>query len=155
MTQLSPPLQQFVEDMGLCYEEEGLPPMAGRLAGWLLVCDPPNQTAAELAAGLGASAGSISSMTRMLIQCGLVEKVALPGQRVAAYRIRSRVPVEMMRRWLENQGRKQRVLENGLEALRDFGPERSARLNDQLRFQRFLEREVPLLIQRYERESSS
>jgi DNA-binding transcriptional regulator GbsR (MarR family) len=154
LSDLSAPLRQFVEDMGLRYEEDGLPPMAGRVAGWLLVCDPPHQTAGELAEVLGASAGSVSSMTRLLIQCGLVERVAVPGQRATTYRIRPNVPLEIMRRWLEGQTRKREILEGGLAALADAPPHRRERLEEQHRFHRFLEREVPLLIERFERESS-
>jgi DNA-binding transcriptional regulator GbsR (MarR family) len=140
--------------MGLRYEEDGLPPMAGRVAGWLLVCDPPHQTAGELAEVLGASAGSVSSMTRLLIQCGLVERVAVPGQRAATFRIRPQVPLEIMRRWLDGQTRKREILEGGLAALADAPPHQRERLEEQHRFHRFLEREVPLLIDRFERESS-
>ena len=38
----------------------GMTPMAGRMRGWLLICDPPEQTAAELADALQASRGAIS-----------------------------------------------------------------------------------------------
>ena len=32
-------------------------PMAGRMWGWLLICEPPEQTAADLAEALQASRG--------------------------------------------------------------------------------------------------
>src|SRR4026207_198543 len=46
---------QFVEEMGQFLSSLGMTPMAGRMWGWLLICDPPEQTAAEIAEGLPAS----------------------------------------------------------------------------------------------------
>ena len=39
--------ERFVERMGGILAAEGLPPVAGRLWAWLLVCDPPEQTAED------------------------------------------------------------------------------------------------------------
>lgn len=149
---IRPELRQFVQDMGLRYEEEGFPPMAGRMAGWLLVCDPPHQTAGELAAALGASPGSISTVTRMLVQCGLVQRVAVPGQRTAAYRIRSRASSEVLRRVLERAHVMTGLLKRGLDILADAPEERRERLRDQHDFHQFLERAIPALLERYEME---
>ena len=37
---------RFVEEMGQMLASYGMTPMAGRMWGWLLVCEPPEQTAA-------------------------------------------------------------------------------------------------------------
>jgi DNA-binding MarR family transcriptional regulator len=142
-------LRQFVEDMGLRYEEEGFPPMAGRLAGWLLVCHPPHQTAAELAAALGASPGSISTVTRLLVQCGLLERIAIPGRRGAAFRIRPGASTEILRRVLGRAHAMRELLARGLELRKGEAEERLARLRDQHDFHVFLEREIPALLERY------
>jgi DNA-binding transcriptional regulator GbsR (MarR family) len=47
--------------------------MAGRILGWLLISDSPHQSSEQLVNGLEASKGSISSMTRLLIQINLIE----------------------------------------------------------------------------------
>ena len=39
----------FVEEMGQYLASYGMTPMAGRMWGWLLICEPPEQTAAEIA----------------------------------------------------------------------------------------------------------
>src|SRR5438445_13508540 len=66
---------------------EGLPRMAGRILGLLLVCEPPERTAAELARELHASAGSISTMTRLLERAQLIERVSRAGERADRFRI--------------------------------------------------------------------
>ena len=48
----------FVEEMGQALATYGMTPMAGRMWGWLLICEPPEQTAADLAEALQASRGS-------------------------------------------------------------------------------------------------
>ena len=41
--------QWFVEEAGIVFEQTGLPRMAGRIFGWLLICDPPHQSTDQLA----------------------------------------------------------------------------------------------------------
>ncbi|TMK88301.1 MAG: MarR family transcriptional regulator [Actinobacteria bacterium] len=66
----------------------GLPRMTGRVFAWLLVCDPPEQTAAQLAEALDASKGSISGATSMLVRFGLVDRVHVRGERADRFRLR-------------------------------------------------------------------
>ena len=73
--------RRFVEDFSLYFEQMGYPRSAGRILGWLLICDPPVQSTGELADALGASKGSRSTMTRLLIQVGLIERAGMPGRR--------------------------------------------------------------------------
>ena len=81
--------QRFVEDVGIFFEQRGVPRMAGRVLGWLLICDPPHQSVDELAEALLASKGSISTTTRLLIRLGMVVRTSLPGQRKDYFVIRS------------------------------------------------------------------
>lgn len=84
---MNTPEQQYIEDSALFLESIGLPRMGGRILAWLLICDPPEQTMPQLAEQLQASKSSISTMTRLLIQFGLVERVSLAGERKDFYRI--------------------------------------------------------------------
>src|SRR4051794_17405161 len=61
--------------MGLFFEQVGGPRTMGRLYGWLMICDPPDQSLAELAETLGVSKASISTMGRLLLEGGMVERV--------------------------------------------------------------------------------
>jgi DNA-binding transcriptional regulator GbsR (MarR family) len=73
--------ERYVEDFGILIGEFGLPRMVGRVLGALLVSDPPERAAKELAEALRASRGSISSATRTLVQLGLVERRTRTGER--------------------------------------------------------------------------
>jgi hypothetical protein len=67
---MSDAAMQLVEDTGLHFESAGLPRMTGRVLGWLSICHPLQQAAAELAAASSASSGSISTTARSLVHMG-------------------------------------------------------------------------------------
>ena len=60
----------FVSAMGQFLATYGMTPMAGRLWGYLLICDPPEQTSEEIAGALHASRGAISGTVRLLEPIG-------------------------------------------------------------------------------------
>lgn len=64
--------------------------------GWLLICHPPYKTAAEIGKALEMSKGSVSTMTRLLIQMGLIEKFGRIGERQYFYRIHPHALEQMM-----------------------------------------------------------
>lgn len=69
---------------------------AGRLLGWLMICDPPHQSLSQLAAALQASAGSISTQSRLLESFGIVERITFPGDRQVYFQLRPNVWIEIM-----------------------------------------------------------
>jgi DNA-binding transcriptional regulator GbsR (MarR family) len=81
-------LVSFADEVGLFYEDLGLPRAWGRVLGWLLVCDPDRQSVDDLAAVLHASSGSVSAATRALTRMGHVERQTKRGDRRTYYRIR-------------------------------------------------------------------
>lgn len=77
----------FVEQFGVIGEEMGLPRTMTRLLGWLVVCDPPYQSAQQIQTGLRLSAGSVSTGMNDLVRGGLAERLTFPGDRHVYYRI--------------------------------------------------------------------
>ncbi|MFC1913952.1 GbsR/MarR family transcriptional regulator [Chloroflexota bacterium] len=145
--------KRFVEEVGIVFEQTGLPKMAGRILGQLLVADPPYQSIGELAKELMASKGSISAMNRLLIGHGLVERFSLPGIRHDYFRIRPDACHHMIRRGLEDEVKMIRQLaERGLELLADKVPPTRKWLEDMLDVYVFLEKELPALVERWEQE---
>ena len=65
--------------------------MAGRMWGWLLICDPPEQTAADLAEALQASRGSISGTARILSRAGMIRRTTRRGDRREYFSARPRL----------------------------------------------------------------
>lgn len=73
--------QAFIERWSQILASEGLPPVAGRLWAWLLICEPPEQTVDQIAAAIGASRGAISGAVRMLEPSGLIVRSKRRGDR--------------------------------------------------------------------------
>ncbi len=140
----------FVEDVGLSFEMVGLPRMAGRIFGWLLLSDPPHQSPGELADVLQASKGSISTMTRLLVQIGLIERISLPGQRRDYFRIKPHAWTELTKQRMAQITAFRQLAERGLELLEGENPQLRDRLIEMRDMHAFLEQELPALIQRWE-----
>lgn len=101
-------LLRWVERVAaFCVEEWGLPPITGRILGWLMICDPAEQSAGQIAETIGASRASLTSNMRFLTAIGLVKKVRKPGDRTAYHRIEDDA-------W-------QKVIQRKLESLSAFG----------------------------------
>ncbi len=73
--------QAFIDRWSRILGTEGLPPVAGRLWAWLLICEPPDQTVDEISVAIGASRGAISGAVRMLEPSGLIVRTKRPGDR--------------------------------------------------------------------------
>jgi DNA-binding MarR family transcriptional regulator len=144
--------ERFVEEFGVYLEDEGHPRMAGRILGWLLICDPPRQSASDLAEALQASRGSISSMTQHLIRFGLIERIGVPGERQDYYQVRLDAGTNILQEGLDVIRSVDRIFDRGLRLVADQPPEGQARLREFHDFYAFLARELPPLLERWERE---
>ena len=144
--------QRFIEEVGLFFETRGLQRMAGRVLGWLLICDPPHQSADELANALLASKGSISTTTRLLIRFGFVEKTSLPGQRRDYFVISPNCWDNSMRE-AQNKITEFRILaERGLEVLKDKDPQLKQRLETMHDMYVFFDQEWGTIVKKWEQE---
>lgn len=77
---------QFIEMIGMVTQAEGMPRISGRIIG-LLIFDGRAYSFGELASQLQVSRGSISTNARMLVERGVIERVARPGDRQDYYQI--------------------------------------------------------------------
>lgn len=84
---ISPSQSEFVELTGRWWESIVGGRAAGRILGWLLICEPAHQSAAQLAETLQMSSGSVSTQVRLLESLGLVGRVTFPGDRSTYYEI--------------------------------------------------------------------
>ena len=101
----------------------GLPPVFGRVFAWLLICDPPQQTAAEIAEALHTSRSAVGSAIASLENQGLVAVRGLEAP--------------------EEYSAMMALARDGLEVLRDAPPARRARLLEAVAFYEFLIERMP------------
>jgi DNA-binding transcriptional regulator GbsR (MarR family) len=75
-----PHVTRFIEQLGRLGEAEGLPRIAGRMIG-LLIMDGGRMSLEDIARKLGVSRASISTNGRLLESLQIVERVTRPGDR--------------------------------------------------------------------------
>jgi DNA-binding transcriptional regulator GbsR (MarR family) len=89
MSEPSPGEREFIERIGMFFETLGGTRMMGRIYGWLMIGPQPQQSITELAAALGASKASISTVIRQLEFGQMVERVPVPNSRQHHYQLKS------------------------------------------------------------------
>jgi DNA-binding MarR family transcriptional regulator len=153
-TVLTPAQSAFIEEMGQFLGGYGMTPMAGRMWGWLLLCDPPEQTAVEIAEALQASRGAISGTARILASAGFIRRTTRRGDRREYFSS----PPEALDSMLSNAGviyrRLREVAEHGLAASGNSASAR-ARLREFHDVVAFIEAELPRLIDGFLRDRAT
>jgi len=144
-----PAVAAFVEACGLFHEQQGLPRMAGRILGWLLVCEPAVQSLTQLCRALGSSKSSVSTAVRLLVQGGLVARRAVAGDRNDYVEF---APDSMASLQVARIRRLRELLDDGLKALSGEPAARRARLRGMREHLAFIETELPALAERWRRQ---
>lgn len=145
--------REYLEEFGLLFGQFGLSRMFGRVLGGLMISDPPERTAEELAGMLGASRGSISSATRSLIQMGLVQRRARPGERRDYFRVKPGAWQGIMGREMEALRNFREMAERGLDLLESEDPAARRNLEEMRDFYAYWEREMPAILERWKAET--
>jgi len=124
----------------------------GRILAWLLVSDPPEQSAGDIARAVGASAGSVSTTTRALTQAGMVERLGIPGERSAHFRVRSGVWGQLLRKRMSYIVSMRDLVEEGIELDVGKNEDSNLRLKELRSYCSFIEKELPAFIARWEKD---
>jgi DNA-binding transcriptional regulator GbsR (MarR family) len=144
-------LAQFVDELGLAYEELGFPRAWGRVVGWLLVCKPDFQSADELTAALHASRGAISMTTKALIRAGMIERYPIRGDRRIYYRLHPGAWTSIIEIQIQAATKLRQLAEQGLELLGHEPAEHQGRLEEMHDLFSFYESELPTLLDHWYR----
>ena len=147
-----PAMSEWIERMAAHFEAtEGMPLIAGRILAFLLICDPPERTAAELSHALTASTGSVSTNVRLLLRLGIISKTTRQGREAALYRVEEDRWPALVRQRMERVTELEKLTEEGLRMFSGQG-ERARRLRTVHEFYRWLAGQMPELWQRWEKE---
>lgn len=135
----------FADHVGRFYARQyAFPPMAGRLLGYLLVCDPPQQTIDELSEALLASRSAIAGAVKLLEGSRIARRTRVAGERV------DRVSLDPASQQPQNFDSAIHVehaalFREGLGLLGDAAPERRAPLAEMVALEDFLSERLPVL----------
>jgi DNA-binding transcriptional regulator GbsR (MarR family) len=139
--------RQFADEVGVLLSQMGMPPAYGRLLGWLLICDPPQQTSTQLGDALGLSKGSVSSGMRMLERADLVQRVPSPG-RGHAYEMMPDALVRATDPAVKHAIMRD-VMQRGLSLIDDKDSPRAERLRVSRDFYGFIAEKIPSLMEEF------
>jgi DNA-binding transcriptional regulator GbsR (MarR family) len=142
--------KHFIEDISLYFEQMGMPRMAGRVLGVLLISDPLEQSIDDLCEVLQASKSSISTTTRLLTEMGLIERVAAPVPRRVYFQFKPGGWVVFMRMRLRLMASLHQIAERGLELLQAKDPTLLERLQEAHDMFSLIEEELPALLEHVE-----
>ncbi|HSJ56453.1 MAG TPA: MarR family transcriptional regulator [Anaerolineae bacterium] len=142
--------KHFVEDISLYFEQMGLPRMAGRILGVLLICDPPEQSLTDLCEILQASKSSVSTNTRLLTEMDLIERVASPLPRQVSFRFKPGGWTVFVRQRLKLWASLHDIAEQGLALLQGRDAASDERLREAHDLFSLIEEELPALLERVE-----
>jgi hypothetical protein len=128
----------FADHVGRFYARRyGYPPMVGRVLGYLLVCDPSDQTIAELSEALLASRTAITGALGVLERTDAIRRSRAAGERMDRVRLDFSSPQSRGFDISEYQQLGDLARE-GLQVLRDAPPERRAVVLEMAAFADFL-----------------
>jgi hypothetical protein len=140
----------FADHVGRFYARRyGFPPMAGRLLGYLFVCDPPRQTIDELAEALLASRSAITGAVKLLEGNQIARRTRVAGERM------DRVSLSSVSHQPQNfdatlHKEHAALFREGLALLADAPPERRAPLEEMVALAEFLSERLPALLDEWQ-----
>ncbi len=144
----------YIEETGLLMEQFGLARMAGRVLGYLMVCDKEAVSFDDIREALNASKGSISGTMKSLQNVGFVEAVSLPGDRKTYYRMSRLDPGKLMQKRMELLGVFGNHLKKG-HGLKNSEDEVSTWLHETSAFYLWAKTELQKMIETWEEKKSS
>lgn len=142
----------FIEDIALFFERMGMPRMAGRILGVLLIADPSAQSITDIGEKLNASKSSVSIMARLLVENGLIERVASPIPRRDYYRFKEGGWILYLRQWLALMSELHKITERGLGLMAGKSEDLKERLLEAHDLFSMLEARFPALLTHLEQE---
>jgi DNA-binding transcriptional regulator GbsR (MarR family) len=124
----------FADHMGRFYARRyAFPPMVGRVLGYLLVCDRPDQSIAELSDALLASRSAITGALEVLERLHTIQRSRAAGERMDRVRVDFSSAQSRGFDVTEYQELADLARE-GLEVVKDASPERRATLVEMAAF---------------------
>jgi DNA-binding transcriptional regulator GbsR (MarR family) len=143
--------KELVEKSGVLMEQMGLPRMSGRLLGYLFIANPPYKTFNEIQDYLQASKSSISTSLQALITQGLVVYFTVPGDRRRYFRLNAESWTDLVKKEVGQLTSARQLILDCLAIRGEEYPQFNGALLEITELYAFLEKELPLIIERWEK----
>jgi hypothetical protein len=126
-----------------------VPPMAGRIWAELILTTEPHLSLAQIREAVGASAGSSSEMTRLLLREGVIERVVVPGDRKDYFRLAPDLVESCTTSAVASNRMVRELFERSLSRLGPGPAKPRAVMSELAAFYAFMESEIPQLYSRF------
>jgi DNA-binding transcriptional regulator GbsR (MarR family) len=140
---------QFLADSAAFFAAHGMSPLSGRLFAHLLICEPAEQSFEMLCEAVDASRASVSTMTRLLTQMGLLERLPGRGRRLS-YRLHEQAWTRLLEDDLASATRLSELARSGLTLAAKRPAEARRRLREMAEFYAFLEKHTAQMLKRWQ-----
>ncbi|GAB2524095.1 GbsR/MarR family transcriptional regulator [Nocardia heshunensis] len=135
----------FVDGIGRHFaRQNGLPPMTGRVIGWLLICDPAQQSIAEMSEALRVSRSAVAAAVTQLEEWSWVQRTRTAGERVDRINLDPGIWLRLLDK-SEEYRMLAAIVQRGLDLLHDSPGPRRARLAEAAAFADFITERMPAI----------
>jgi biotin operon repressor len=143
--------REFIERYAQALTAAGMQRMAARVLAAFTLSERPTLTMPELGAELGVSAGAVSGAVKLLLHLGMIERAPVPGSRRDHYRLPERAWYESYSRAADTLAVFQQLADEGIpvHGADSLVGRRLAEMRD---FYRFMQEEIPRVLERWEAE---
>jgi len=147
--QLSEKQKEIIETIGVYHEQNGLQPALGRIMGLMMVVDTAEVTFEEIVEGLSLSKSAVSNALTLLQTQNKVEYSTKPGKRKRYFRLKKSNWENELKKGMSSGLQFSDILNEVLDIRDEKNPEFNQHLESVRDFMIFLQREIPILIDRY------
>jgi len=133
----------FIEDLGLFFEQLGMPRMNGRVLGTILISDEISLSLNDICDTLGASKSAVSVAAKHLVAEGILEPAHSPVPRRDYFRFKSGGWLTFMRSRMEILAGLHEIADRGLALKKDSDPALKVRIEEAHDIFEFVEKEFP------------
>jgi len=147
--QLTEKQQELIEIIGVFHEQNGLQPALGRILGLIMVAESAEATFDEIVASLSLSKSAVSSALTLLQIQNKVEYITKPGERKRYFRLKKANWEHDLKNGISSGLQFSSILDEVLTIRNDTNPEFNKHLENVRDFMLFLQKEIPVIIDRY------
>jgi len=146
--------REFIDGVAAYYQmNDGMPLARGRLIGWLVICDPPTQSARSLSAKVGCDESDVDYILGLLVPSGVLQRSEAPDPDDFLVKMDDTAWPERVKAVFANIPVFHEILQQGCEALAEAPAERRRRIESMERLFGYLSVEIPAVIEAYEQRS--
>ncbi|KEO74141.1 GbsR/MarR family transcriptional regulator [Anditalea andensis] len=147
--QLTDKQREIIEIIGVFQEQNGLQPALGRILGLLMVADLAEATFDEIVENLSLSKSAVSSALTLLQTQNKIEYTTKPGERKRYFRLKRSNWEKELKKGINSGLQFSEILDKVLAIRNDQNPDFNRHLENIRDFMTFLQKEIPILIDKY------